>query len=150
MTLKTSRCLTGLVPHRKYSGTKGPARNIVQVGELLNRANCPPAGTSPAAPVAPRAGAVAWHRYMNFAVEEKLKHCCLALVFAGSLLMFGTANAADGCGAGCYATSEGVCVIKGWTTGAHPNECPVTSRPRPPCPRDSVWRRGGTGGCYQN
>ena len=55
----------------------------------------------------------------------------------------GTANAADGCGVGCHATVAGACVVDGWSTGAPVrNECPATSRPRPPCGgRDFVWDR---------
>jgi hypothetical protein len=52
-----------------------------------------------------------------------------------------TANAADGCGPGCHATVFGACVVDGWATGARVwNECPATSRPRPPCGgSDYVW-----------
>jgi hypothetical protein len=51
------------------------------------------------------------------------------------------ANAFDGCGPGCHATISGACVVDGWGTGARVwNECPVTSRPRPPCGGpDYVW-----------
>ena len=40
------------------------------------------------------------------------------------------ANAADGCGPGCHATSGGACVVDGWGTGAPVwNECPAGARP---------------------
>jgi hypothetical protein len=51
------------------------------------------------------------------------------------------ANAADGCGIGCHATPMGACVADGWGTGARVwNECPATSRPRPPCGGGFEWR----------
>jgi hypothetical protein len=78
-----------------------------------------------------------------------VKNLFVAVLLAGSLSMFGAAYAADGCGPGCHATWEGECVIDGWTRGAAPNECPVTTRLRPPCRPGYVWRSGGTGGCYQ-
>ncbi len=74
----------------------------------------------------------------------------VTVLLGGSLSMFGAAYGAGGCGPGCHATQEGACVVNGWTTGAAPNECPVTTRPRPPCPRGYVWRGAGTGGCYQS
>jgi hypothetical protein len=57
------------------------------------------------------------------------------------LFAVGTANAADGCGVGCHATGAGACVVDGWGTGAPVwNECPATSRPRPPCGgSDYMW-----------
>jgi hypothetical protein len=53
----------------------------------------------------------------------------------------GPASAADGCGVGCHATIFGACVVDGWGTGARVwNQCPTTSRSRPPCGGgDFVW-----------
>ena len=66
-----------------------------------------------------------------------------ACAFPAMLLLstIGSANAFDGCGVGCHATVMGACVADGWGTGAPVrNQCPVTSRPRPPCGgRDFVW-----------
>lgn len=65
----------------------------------------------------------------------------LAVFFA---LTFGPAHAGFGCGPGCHRTVMGACVVDGWETGARVrNECPVTSRPRPPCGGAGyVWNRG--------
>ena len=53
----------------------------------------------------------------------------------------GAATAADGCGPGCHATVSGACVVDGWGTGAKVwNECPVTTRSRPPCGAGYVWK----------
>jgi hypothetical protein len=38
----------------------------------------------------------------------------VAVLLAGSVSVLGAANAADGCGPGCYSASSGVCVIDGW------------------------------------
>jgi hypothetical protein len=52
------------------------------------------------------------------------------------------ALAFGGCGAGCHATSAGVCVRDGWQEGLPVrNECPATSRPTPPCGADYRWNR---------
>jgi hypothetical protein len=71
----------------------------------------------------------------------KIQQGMLVAVFALSIV--GEAHAADGCGTGCHRTSGGACVVDGWGTGARiRNECPATSRPRPPCGgRDFVWDR---------
>jgi len=69
-----------------------------------------------------------------------MKALPLAVLFA---LALGPVNAADGCGPGCHSTATGACVVDGWGTGARHvwNECPVTSRPRPPCGgSDYVWQ----------
>lgn len=72
------------------------------------------------------------------------------LVTAFALSVVGGAHAADGCGTGCRATVGGPCVVDGWGTGTKVrNECPVTSRPRPPCGRDFVWDRTMRA-CFQN
>lgn len=64
----------------------------------------------------------------------------IAAVFA-IVAGIGPANAADGCGVGCYATPMGACVVDGWGTRARIwNECPTTSRARPPCGAGYVWR----------
>ncbi len=66
-----------------------------------------------------------------------------ARAFPAMLLLstISPANAFDGCGVGCHATASGACVADGWGTGAPVrNQCPTTSRPRPPCGgRDFVW-----------
>jgi hypothetical protein len=61
------------------------------------------------------------------------------------------AHAAGGCGEGCHRTSGGACVVDGWGTGAKVrNECPATSRPRPPCGGgDFIWDRTKQA-CFQN
>ncbi|WP_456629637.1 GCG_CRPN prefix-to-repeats domain-containing protein [Bradyrhizobium sp. URHC0002] len=54
----------------------------------------------------------------------------------------GPASAADGCGVGCHATSEGACVRDGWQEGLPVwNVCPATSRPSPPCGPYQRWSR---------
>ena len=63
-----------------------------------------------------------------------------AIVITGSILLFGSAYAADGCGVGCHTSSSGACVVDGW--GTVRNECPAGNRPHPPCPYDMRWRRG--------
>ncbi|WP_375790071.1 GCG_CRPN prefix-to-repeats domain-containing protein [Bradyrhizobium sp. Pha-3] len=67
----------------------------------------------------------------------------LVVLTAGVFLGPIPANAAEGCGTGCHRTLNGACVIDGWGTGARVrNECPATSRPRPPCDGGGfVWRR---------
>jgi hypothetical protein len=64
----------------------------------------------------------------------------VAVLFAGSVSIFGTANAADGCGPGCHSAPYGGCVVDGWGPARVRNECPVGTRPRPPCPFGYVWR----------
>ncbi len=66
----------------------------------------------------------------------------LAALAAVAFLGGSPANAFDGCGPGCHSTAMGVCVIDGWGTGARVrNECPATSRARPPCGGHGfVWR----------
>ncbi|MCP1740962.1 hypothetical protein ABIF65_004052 [Bradyrhizobium japonicum] len=65
------------------------------------------------------------------------------VLLAPMMLLFAvcTASAADGCGTGCHATVSGACVVDGWATGARVwNQCPTTSRSRPPCGgSDYVW-----------
>ena len=66
------------------------------------------------------------------------------LISATPALLLGavTAANADGlCGPGCHTSTFGVCVADGWGTGARVrNECPATTRPRPPCGGpDYVW-----------
>jgi hypothetical protein len=69
----------------------------------------------------------------------------MAVLFAASVTGFGTADAAGGCGAGCYTAPRGGCVVNGWGTAATTgisNECPVWTRPRPPCPYGYSWKFG--------
>jgi hypothetical protein len=55
-----------------------------------------------------------------------MKNLFVAVLFAGSLSLFGAANAADGCGPGCHSAPNGGCVVDGWGTGARVrNECPA-------------------------
>ncbi|WP_426438023.1 GCG_CRPN prefix-to-repeats domain-containing protein [Bradyrhizobium genosp. P] len=72
-----------------------------------------------------------------------MKASLLAALTAITFLGCGAANAADGCGTGCHSTVMGACVVDGWGTGARvTNECPATSRARPPCGGHGfVWRR---------
>jgi hypothetical protein len=63
------------------------------------------------------------------------------ILFAAVLASLSPAAAADGCGVGCHATASGACVIDGWGRSTISNECPVTTRPRPPCPFGYVWSR---------
>lgn len=66
----------------------------------------------------------------------------LAVLVASVIPVIGPALAADGCGVGCHATAMGACVVDGWGTGARVwNECPASSRPRPPCGGDYVWSK---------
>ena len=46
-------------------------------------------------------------------MEAVLSKLFVAVLFAGSLAIFGTANAADGCGPGCHSTAYGACVVDG-------------------------------------
>jgi hypothetical protein len=63
-------------------------------------------------------------------------------LFAVILVSLSPAIAADGCGPGCHALFSGACVVDGWGRGAAvSNECPVTTRQRPPCPPGFVWSR---------
>lgn len=65
-----------------------------------------------------------------------------AICFAIFLSFITPVAAADGCGPGCHATASGACAVDGWGTGARVwNACPVTSRPRPPCPQGFIWNR---------
>ena len=74
-------------------------------------------------------------------MEVALRKLFVAVLFAGSLAIFVTANAADGCGPGCHSTAYGACVVDGWGTGASVwNECPAGARARPPCGPGYVWR----------
>ena len=74
-------------------------------------------------------------------MEVALRKLFVAVLFAGSLAIFGAANAADGCGPGCHSTAYGACVVDGWGTGAPVwNECPAGARPRPPCGPGYAWR----------
>lgn len=66
------------------------------------------------------------------------------LASTAPVLLLGAISAAnaDGlCGPGCHPTVAGACVVDGWGTGARVwNECPATTRPRPPCGgSDYVW-----------
>ncbi|WP_430650076.1 GCG_CRPN prefix-to-repeats domain-containing protein [Bradyrhizobium ivorense] len=73
-----------------------------------------------------------------------MKTSLLACLTAVALLGYSPAHAADGCGVGCHATVAGACVIDGWgTPGLRVrNQCPATTRPRPPCGGGGfVWRR---------
>ncbi|SFJ25417.1 hypothetical protein SAMN05216525_12138 [Bradyrhizobium sp. Gha] len=80
-----------------------------------------------------------------------MKSIQLAMLVTALTVFAGEAHAAGGCGEGCYRTSGGACVVDGWGTGAKVrNECPATSRPRPPCGgRDFIWDRGKQA-CFQN
>lgn len=72
-----------------------------------------------------------------------MKSIQLAMLVTALAVFAGEAHAAWGCGEGCHRTSGGACVVDGWGTGAKVrNECPVTSRPRPPCGGgEFVWDR---------
>ena len=80
-----------------------------------------------------------------------MKSVCLAMLVTALAVFAGEAHAAWGCGEGCHRTSGGACVVDGWGTGAKVrNECPVTSRPRPPCGGgEFVWDRGKQA-CFQS
>ncbi|MBV9563678.1 MAG: hypothetical protein JOY90_25030 [Bradyrhizobium sp.] len=71
-----------------------------------------------------------------------MRKICLLLFAAGALIVGDAAHAADGCGPGCHATSQGACVVDGWGSPRIRNECPAGSRPMRPCPRGSRWRFG--------
>jgi hypothetical protein len=74
-----------------------------------------------------------------------------SLFAAFAIAVAGGAHGADGCGTGCHTTIAGACVVDGWATGAKVrNECPTTSRARPPCNgADFVWDRTKRA-CFQN
>jgi hypothetical protein len=66
-----------------------------------------------------------------------------AALLAASIVSFGAANAADGCGHGCLAAPYGGCVVNGWLAGRSgrvTNECPIWTRPHRPCPYGYVWK----------
>ena len=70
----------------------------------------------------------------------------LLLTFTAPLLLLGAVSAANAdvfCGTGCHTSLFGACVADGWEQGARVrNECPATTRPRPPCGGpDYVWSR---------
>jgi hypothetical protein len=74
-----------------------------------------------------------------------MRSAFLAVLLAGGVLTLGAANAADGCGPGCHSAPYGGCVVDGWgnaSTAPVLNECPVGTRPRPPCPIGYIWRYG--------
>jgi hypothetical protein len=74
----------------------------------------------------------------------------VAVLLAGGLSIAGVANAADGCGPGCHNTEQGECIVDGWGYVTRiVNECPVTTRPRPPCPHGFAWSRR-FGACFPN
>jgi hypothetical protein len=60
-------------------------------------------------------------------------------IAAGALFYYATAASA-GCGPGCHVSALGACVVDGW--GTVRNECPVPSRPVPPCPFGTRWKHG--------
>jgi hypothetical protein len=62
----------------------------------------------------------------------------LAILLAAILSSSIPAAAGGLCGPGCHLTLYGACVVDGW--GAVRNECPVTTRPRPPCPIGYEWK----------
>jgi hypothetical protein len=76
-----------------------------------------------------------------------VRNLFLAALFAGSLSIFGAADAADECGPGCHSAANGGCVVDGWPAGAAHNECPAGTRPRRPCPRGMSWRFGA---CFES
>ena len=81
-------------------------------------------------------------------LEEKMRTFLIAAVFA-IVPSISPANAADGCGPGCHSTPSGACVVDGWGTGARAwNQCPVTSRSRPPCGYGYIWRQSMRA-CFQ-
>jgi hypothetical protein len=71
-----------------------------------------------------------------------MRNLFATVLIAGSLSIFGVANAADGCGPGCHSTQGGACVIDGWGATKVRNECPAGARPRPPCGPYYVYRYG--------
>ncbi len=74
-----------------------------------------------------------------------MRNLFIAALFAAAIPGISAANAADGCGAGCYAAPRGGCVVNGWSiaaTGGVSNECPVWTRPRRPCPYGYSWKFG--------
>ncbi len=71
-----------------------------------------------------------------------MKALVSAILLVAALACIGTAKAAGGCGPGCHVTLFGACVVDGWGTGAQVwNECPATTRPRPPCTYPYVWHK---------
>jgi hypothetical protein len=65
----------------------------------------------------------------------------IAIVLAAAAATAFWASRADaGCGPGCHMSIYGACVVDGW--GTVRNECPAPSRPMPPCPFGTTWKRG--------
>jgi len=62
----------------------------------------------------------------------------LAVLVTGCVAFAGSAKA--WCGPGCHVSLYGACVVDGW--GTIRNECPVPSRPVPPCPFGLKWKHG--------
>jgi hypothetical protein len=77
-----------------------------------------------------------------------MKKLFVAVLFVAGVAGIGSAHAGGlwngwgGCGVGCHATWNGQCVVDGWESGAPiaPNQCPVGTFARPPCPFGYVWR----------
>ncbi|WP_316224998.1 MULTISPECIES: GCG_CRPN prefix-to-repeats domain-containing protein [unclassified Bradyrhizobium] len=67
----------------------------------------------------------------------------LSVLFTSALIAgVGSARAADGCGPGCHAGSNGGCMVDGWDRGAPVwNECPAGIQPRPPCGPGFAWSK---------
>jgi hypothetical protein len=75
--------------------------------------------------------------------EQPMKALLRTLAVLGAIIAsgFSPAAATGFCGPGCHITISGACVVDGWGTGTSVrNECPVTTRARPPCPIGYEWK----------
>ena len=64
----------------------------------------------------------------------------VAVLLAGAVSAFFASRAEALCGPGCHIALSGACVVDGW--GTVRNECPMLSRPRPPCPFGTRFKNG--------
>jgi hypothetical protein len=69
-----------------------------------------------------------------------MRNLLVAVLLAVAVLAVYVSRAEAGCGRGCHITISGACVVDGW--GTVRNECPVPSRPRPPCPFGTRFKHG--------
>lgn len=71
-----------------------------------------------------------------------MRQMFLVVLLTGLSVGVESSFAGEYCGPGCHVAPNGGCVVNGWEAGAPVwNECPVGSRPRPPCGAAFKWSR---------